>query len=874
MRRKPFRDPPRLPERFLNVLTDYQHKYSIAGDMKELFFEVYEKKGYVWASVWYWMHCMLAFPKYLEYLIRGQLHMILNYWTGTIRNLARHKTLSAINIIGLSIGLACCFLISLYIIDELSYDRFHENIDTIFTMIKDDHYYSTRSQNFPTPMGPAVEAFFPEVEKSIRITYEQAVVNYGEYLFNEVIMLSDALFFRIFTFPLILGDKANALSNSNSIVITQSMADKYFGSGNPLGKILSVTFGQKMKEYIVTGIMKDIPGNSSIRFNMLMNIDNLNFIHGATYTNRWDWFRTSVYVKIKNRALIRDMNKRFPLFIRQNMAKYLDDRKAMGRWDGKTEPLTISFKNLKKLHFDTQLGGHWTNNAMQSIVILVGIGSLILIIGCINFMNLSIGRSSIRSVEIGMRKVMGAGANHLMMQFWNESIIITGFAMLLGIIFASLALPAFNTLANKQLPFIAFGQPIMIGVIILLILIVGLISGSYPALIMINLRSVDLFKGKVQFRGKSKLSKSLVIVQFSLSIALIIIAYIISDQIRFMTTKELGFSKEGLVVLQIQENSSEQSRRVLTRFKAGVKEHTDIKSVSGSLSSFNRKTAMGMTEKRGKKIPVYLNTIYYDYIQTMEMELIAGRDFSDGFSTDTSAVIVNKKLIEELDLESPIGKTVKIGRMIPLTIIGIVEDFHFFSLEHEMGPSAIMMLPSYNLNYILLRISTERLADTMKIVRDEWTKIQPDKPFIYSFLSDDLAAQYKNEKQWQSIINYSSLFAVLIACMGIFGLTSIIFSRRKKEIGIRRVLGASTQRITIILLRDFIWWVFISNIIAWPAAYIIMNRWLQNYAYRSRIELGIFIVSGISVLVIVLSTVGYQALQSAKKNPIESLKYE
>ncbi len=860
--------PPRIAGWILNRTISSDIQYSAMGDFEEIYLKKRKKSGAFSANFWYWKQVVCSFPDFLKSSLLWKLSILRNYLVISLRNIIKQKVFSAINILGLSLGITCCILILLFTMDELTYDRFHENSGSIYPVLYENHFLKTKGESLPLPMGQALKAFFPEVKRFVRLNEREAVVRYKDRIFNERITFSDPDFFNLFTFPLISGN--NNLSD-NTIFLTQNIAIKYFGEEDPAGKTLFLNFDSKIKEFFIGGVIKKPPGNSSIRFDFIINLQNLNFLEHPGFTNEWGLFRTALFLQVEDKRSIPGIESRFPLFIRENMQEYLLRTRELGRWGDRKLPITLSLSNIKDLHLYS--GIHYRGKILNSLVLIL-IAVIVLVIACINFNNLSIGKASVRSLEIGMRKVLGAGRKQLIGQFWSESIIMAAISMITGFVFASLLLPEFNSFSGKNMHLANIITPLNAIILVSLVLLIGIISGSYPALVLSGLKPVEIIKGKFRLKGKNSIARYLIVMQFSLSVILIICTMVLSRQLKFMNSQYIGFKKEGIVVVRTQTDSPPVSRKIIENFKDTVKNYSSVINITGSSTSFSSLVTISINEMNGKNIPVYISTVYYNYLTTTDMELIEGRDFSEKFPTDTSAVIVNRKYVEEMDIESPIGKTVRIGLNPPMHIIGVIKDINFFSLKQDTGPLAFNLLPKRPLRVILVRISESNVFETIKLLRKTWSHIQPGKPFEYTFLDSDIASQYDNDKKWNGIVMYSSFLAILISSMGIFGLTLITVNQKVKEIGIRKVLGAGVSRIMGMVLKEFIYLVLIANAIAWPAAFLLMNKYLENFHYRISPEPQIFILAGsISVTVAVL-TISCLAVKAALTNPVKALKHE
>jgi len=800
--------------------------------------------------------------------------MIKHYLKIAFRNLAKQKIYSAINILGLAVGLAGVLLIFLFVRNELSYDRFHENAEDLYRVYvihhAEDGSVDHTFRGVTMPMGPAMEEYFPEITHSIRVDSNYATIRAEGKLFSERVTQVDKSFFQAFSFPLITGNPTSVFSQGNSMVLTENHARKYFGNVNPIGKTLSVTYGQEKGDFVVTGVAEQPPSNSSITFDILIDIESGNRLQmNKMWQDNWSAFGWQTYVLLNNKNSVRRIMDKFTNFTSLYYAPYIEKVRSRQDWKGKGSPLSFELQPIANVHLDPYVKGSLN---LSAIIILSGIALIVLVIACINFMNLSISRASIRSLEVGMRKVLGAGRRQLIHQFWGEFLVITGIAMTAGLVLAEVLLPVFNRLSGRILSLREIFQPTNFLILLALLIIVGIASGSYPALVMSGFRPVEILRGKLRIGGKRPLTRALVVVQFALSIFLIIATIIMGRQIHFMLTADPGFNKEGVVVISVQESEAKASNTTLKLFRERLSQQPNIVSISGTSTRIGN-VGVYPFKKDGQEVEVYQNRVDYDFFKTMGIEVVQGRTFSPEIATDTDGVVVNEKLLKELGIEDPLGKPLK-GYYMPLTIIGVVRDYVIEDFRHSIIPALHHNRPNWGINQMLVRISPQNISGTLSLLEKTWKEIQPDKPFLYSFLDDTMEAMYNEEKRWGAIVGYSSALAVIIACMGIFGLTSITVNRRTKEIGIRKVLGASIPQIINILTREFIWLVGIANIISWPLAYFAMKALLDNYYYRIRLGPQYFILAGVLSLLIAMLTTIFLAARAAVTNPVESLHYE
>jgi putative ABC transport system permease protein len=800
--------------------------------------------------------------------------MFKNYLKIAIRNLTKQKIYSAINILGLAVGLTGAVLIFLFVRNELSYDRFHKNTENLHRVYviwhAEDGSIDRTFRGVTMPMGPAMEEYFPEITHSIRVNSNNATIRAEGKLFSEKVTQVDKYFFQAFSFPLIAGNPTSVFSQANAMVLTENHARKYFGNINPIGKTLTLISGQEQSDFVVTGVSAQPPSNSTITFDILIDIESGNRLQmNKMWQDNWGAFGWQTYVLLNDRDSMGSALDKFPNFTSLYYAPLIEKVRSRQDWKGKGSPLSFGLQPIANVHLDPYVTGSLN---LSAIFILSGIAFIVLVIACINFMNLSISRASTRSLEVGMRKVLGAERRQLIHQFWGEFLVITGIAMVVGFVLAEILLPTFNRLSGRILSLREIFQPFNILILLALFIIVGIASGSYPALVMSRFRPVEILRGKLRIGGKKPLTRALVIIQFSLSIFLIIATIIMGRQIHFMLTADPGFKKEGVVVISTQEPEAEASNATIKLFRERLSQQPNIVSISGTSTRIGN-VGVYPFKKDGQEVNVYQNRVDYDFFKTMGIEVVQGRTFSPEFATDTEGVVVNERLLKELGIEDPLGKPLK-GYYMPLTIIGVVKDYIFEDFRNSILPALHHNKPTWGINQMLVRISPQNISGTLSLLEKTWKGIQPDKPFLYSFLDDTMEAMYTEEKRWGAIVGYSSALAVIIACMGIFGLTSIAVNRRTKEIGIRKVLGASVPQIINILTKEFIWLVGIANIISWPLAYFAMKALLDNYYYRISLGPQYFILAGVLSLLIAVLTTIFLAVKAAVSNPVESIRYE
>jgi putative ABC transport system permease protein len=806
--------------------------------------------------------------------------MIQNYLKIAIRNLLRYKGHSFIKIFGLSLGIASCILIYLFVVDELSFDKFHENGDRLHRVVqvrynKDTGKETERQQFMPTPIGPELQRSFTEIEHQTRYVSGPGVVRYREKIFNETLSLADSSFFKMFTFPLIYGDPETALSDDHHVVLSQSCAKKYFGEKDPLGKVLTIAFGQVNKDFTVTGVAEDIPLNSSIQFDILIHFNNLPILfNNPDILNDWYRWFCPFFVQLQPDIETQQVEGILDQFCKQ----YYSDLNIRYLEEGH-DPFRFGLQSIKSIHLDSRMAG---NRGLFPSYILSAIALAILLIASVNFMNLSIGLSSVRSMEVGMRKVLGAERRQLIVQFLSEALLISFLAILLALVFAELLLPGFNTLSGKQMALSALFQQGHVLILLAIAFFAGLFAGSYPALIMSAFRPVEIMKGKLRVGGRTTLTKGLVVFQFALSVILAVSAIILGRQVSFMVSRDPGYVSEGLVVVLTQENRKEESERLYQRFRNEVLPYSRIQGLTASNREFGIFLPGAALERGEQKIFYRFNRVDPYFLSTMKFALRQGRDFSSNIAADGDAVIVNERFMEELGPDYQIGQVLgDMSKGFPYNcrIVGMIEDCHFESLRDEIKPLLLYVGQGIAPNRdrysrIIVRVETESIKETMDFLKEAWKRTQPNKPFVYYFQEDALENLYNQEKRWSAIVRHASVFSILLACLGILGLTSVTLSRRVKEIGIRKVMGASVGQIVYLAVKEFVILIAIANVIAWPIVFIVMRKVLQNYPYRIEIGPQYFFLAGVISVLLAVLTILYISVKAALRNPVESLRYE
>jgi putative ABC transport system permease protein len=806
--------------------------------------------------------------------------MLGSYSRIAIRHLLRFKGHSFIKIFGLSLGIAACLFVYLFVADELSFDRFHENGSELFRLVqiqydKNSGKETGFEQFMPTPVGPELVQAIPEIISQTRFVSGQGAVRRGDNVFSETLTMVDPSFLEMFTFPLVAGDPQSALSDEHHLVLTRSRATKYFGDEDPLGQTLTVTSGQASRDFVVTGVVRDVPPNSTLQFDILVHFNNLPAVsNDPRVLNDWNRWFCPLFVQLRPDVTPGHVAPALDRFCRQYYGTTINRYIEEGH-----DPFKFGLQSIKDVHLDSRFAG---TTGLSTSYLLSAIALAILLIACVNFMNLSIGSSSTRSVEVCVRKVLGAGRGQLLRQFGSETFVISFFAIVMGLVFAELLLPRFNALSGKQLSLATFIGGSHWLILVAVVLFTGVLAGSYPAAVMSSLQPVDIMKGKLRIGGRTALTKGLVVVQFALSVILGISAVILGNQVAFMMNKNPGYVSEGLVVVMTQENGPLESERIYQRFRNEVGSHSRIKGLTASNREFGIFLPGSALELGERRINYRFDRVDPDFLATMKFNLIEGRDFSSSLAADKDALIVNERLVKELGPDFSLGECLgDPSRGFPYDhkIIGVIGDCHYSSLLREIEPLILYVGEGSSprgttFSRIIARIDTGRLEESMSVLESAWKKIQPDKPFVAYFQDEALKGLYRRERRWSAIVRYASVLSVLLACLGMFGLTSVALSRRVKEIGIRKVLGASAGQIVVLATREFILLISLANVVAWPVVYFVMRGVLKNYPYRITITLPYFVLAWTASVLIAALTILYLAAQAALQNPVDSLRYE
>ncbi len=816
--------------------------------------------------------------------------MLQSYLKIALRNIFKHKGYSLINILGLAIGMACCVLIMLFVQHELSYDRYHEHADNIYRLERDINFQGI-SGVYPVtahPYGPALQSDFPEVIAATRIwPSETDYLDQNHQYQRGYFIYADDNVFDVFSWKMVKGDPKTALTEPFAIVITESLAEKFFPGSDPMGKTLTMQWGNDY-DYKITGVIQDVPDNSHFTFDAIASYASAYSIQGEQQMSIWLSNNIYTYLQLQNKFNPAELEAKLPAFQEKYMGNQA--RAIMGPEADINAFATLRLKPMTSIHLYSNLEHEIQPNGDINIVyIFSGIALLILLIACINFMNLATARSMDRAKEVGLRKVVGAERSRLIFQFLGESIILALISLVLAILLIESLLPIFNQLTGKELAVSYLQNPLTILGFAGIALFVGIFAGSYPAFVLSAFQPITVLKGRFKTNAKGAwLRKGLVVAQFTISIALIIGTIVVMNQLDFLRNKKLGFNKEHVIVMPIYDANLKppQMRALLNEIRQNP---SVVNLATANAIPGNRRYSDTMFKKSNIGDPLADMTssqyifVSHDFIPTLGIEMVAGRNFSRDFPTDTlGGYIINEAALKKIgwaSAEEAIGKDFsRATGATPMAfkegkIIGVAKNFHFKSLHQEIE-GIVMELGPRAYSYVLVRTRPDNISESIAFLEEKMGEFSPTYPFTYFFQDEHFDKLYRSEDQQREVFSYFTFLAIFIACMGLLGLASFTAEQRTKEIGVRKVMGASTPNIILLLSAEFLKWVAIANIIAWPAAWFFTGNWLNNFHYRIELGLAPFLIAGSIALGVALITVFSQALKAAQTNPIEALRHE
>lgn len=852
---------------------DYLEK---SGDMEEVYYCLVDEIGLFRAKVWFWFQVVKAVPVFVVNTIYWRYIMIRNYIKIAFRNMIKFRGHSFLNIMGLSLGMACCLILFMYVHEEFMYDVYHLDGERVFRVYEEIKTATTTRIYAPIawPVGPALLDKFPQVESAVRVyTFiSDPLVKHGDIRFYEDrFIYAEADFFNILTFHFIRGDSQKALERPQTVVITKSVGLKYFGDTEPLGKTIMIDD----REFEITGVIEDCPRNTHLKADFIGSLKSIE-------NERWmsNWHGTECYTYIKLRANVD------PVSFGEQMMRIGFD--YVGKdWEAWGSPRFFHLQPVEDIHFHSQLLGETESPGNISMVLLMaGIGVLVLLIACINFVNLATARSFGRAKEVGLRKVVGGLRRELMLQFWGESILFALLAMMVSIPLMFIVLPYFNELAGTSFRMRNLIQPNTFLTFAFIVAFCGIGAGVYPSVLLSSYQPVMVLKNDYRGRyGGVRVREIMVVFQFAISILLIVGTLIISRQIEFMKHHHLGFDKEQKLVIPVRGGASIRENYAFV--KQALLDHPAIKGATVSSHVPGRGTTnfaielVGEADRRNQgMLHIYIDT---DFIPVYDIEMVAGRSYLSTMQTDISdwdkvgGFLMNEAAVKAFGLpgsEEAIGKRLRTGlggREGP--VIGVTRNFHYRGLQNKVDPLILEYFP-VRFQYITLALNKDALDRAMAHVERTWKNFFPDVMLESYFIDEDFNRQYRSEERLGRVAGTFTLMGLIIACLGLLGLTSFMAEQRTKEIGIRKVVGATVPSIVLMLNREYIKWVLVANVISWPVAWFVMSQWLDNFATRMTITLWPFVLSGLGALAVALLTVSYQSVKAALANPVNSLRYE
>lgn len=801
--------------------------------------------------------------------------MLRNYFKTALRNLSRNKVYSLINIAGLSIGLACAMLIILYVKDEVSYDRFHSNVGNIYRIVTQgidkNGGKGRKDPNTGYLQGPRFAQNIPEIKRFVRVQSGEKDIKTGMEVKGQELLYADSAFFDVFSFPLISGNRHSCLKEPSSVVITEDAAKKQFGTTDAIGKIIMMKDDSAFVPHTVSAVAKKCPQNSSIKFEMLLPIKESK--EDASNSENWFNFFLNTFVVLDPHTNIQAVSSKMNRFYDEDTKEAIKSLRAKFGDEVANWKSQYSLQPFLDMHMSTELpaqnGLSDASNPMYAYI-LSGIALFVLLIACINFVNLTVARSVKRAKEIGIRKVVGGDRKQLIMQFLGESFLLCIIAFALAIGLVQLILPVFNNLSNKVLALsYLFDVKLVVGYILLFIL-TALLAGFYPALVLSGYNPVQTLYSRFNLAGKNYLQKSLVVLQFALASFLIIATLTIYKQFNFLTTEKLGYDDTDIVSVHKDFKTHDEA----FLFKNELLKDPNIVSVAprnsgrwGTVAKLNTDSSMEFDYE----------TVDESFLPTLKIPLVAGRNFSPDFPSDSAnSVLVNETFVKKAAWKNPVGETVNFwyNNNKKYTVIGVVRDYHYSSLSEKIGPEVFTMKKDNPYGMAFIKIKPNTAAASLNTIQKTFKRLFPLSPYRYTFMNEENRKNYEAEAKWKQIMLFGAILTIFISCIGLFGLSVLAAEKRTKEVGIRKVLGASVRGVVAILSKDFLKLICIALVIAIPAAWMVADKWLQNYPYRITLSWWLFAFAAILVILIAIVTVSFQAIKAAVANPVKSLRTE
>ncbi|MEP1097040.1 MAG: FtsX-like permease family protein [Cyclobacteriaceae bacterium] len=873
--------PPKWPDKLLEWFCHPKHLEILRGDVYELYEDRIENGSKVKADIRFLFDvvglCRPFALKNHKITNSNSISMFRNFFKITYRNLLRQKVYSFLNLSGLAIGLACSILIFLYVNDELSYDRFHEKSDRIYRVL--EHFESEgngeHSASQPFPAGPTLQSEYPsEIAQAVRLFNFQSPTlalsnKEADKAFNESkVFFVDSTFLDVFDFKLISGNRESALDDPNVILITASMARKYFPDEDPMGKFLELQGRQNLE---VVGVLEDSPKNAHFQFDFIISFSSLKQWYNGGYPGSWYWNPCWTYVALNENVSKEQVESHFPDFVDKFFPDFIK------------EDVTMELQPLTDIHLYSRLDYEIeANSNVESVYIFGAIAFFVLIIAAINFINLSTARATKRAKEVGVRKSLGSSKSQLIKQYIFESVFLTYLAMVVTLIIVAIVLPAFNALTEKSVEFTFLFQPYLLISLATIALVVGLLSGFYPAFVLSSFDPILVLKNAHLKTSGLSFRKILVTAQFAISISLIIGTIVAINQLQFLQNKDVGFSQENVLMIPVIRSPMGQHYE---NFKNAALQSPGIKSMTAVEEIVGAKHQVGnyRFEEMEQSKPFARFNLRHDFAKTFEIPLAAGRDYDQTVQTDDSlALVVNETFVKSMGWGTPeeaIGKRYYFRNELRGRIVGVVQDYNFVSKHHPIAPLVLTLNTrrgAFNLfiKYVAVKIDVSDMENSIADLNTAWKSVMPNMPFDYFFLDDTLNDSYKAEKKLSNVTVIFSALTILVACLGLFGLATFSVEQRTKEIGVRKVLGISTPQILVLLSREFLLLIIIAFVVAVPISYLLTKEWLNGFSYRIGIEVWPYIISGLLTFFVAFATVAYHSLRASSINPVDTLKYE
>jgi len=866
MRRRQPENPPRSARILFDLIARSEEKRTIAGDMDEWFTEIMRLEGRRRARRWYWGQVVAALPEFLRLSFYWRTVMLKNDLKSASRDLGRQKMFSFIKIGGLAVGLACVWLILLYVRSELSFDRFHADADRTYRVVLEDKENALQNSNkfavSAAPVASTLEKECPEVETATRIdNYEGSLLRRETSAFYENGIATDRKFFRMFSFPLLQGDADQALAAPNSIILSERLARKIFNTANPMGQSVNVDGTSNVQ---VTGVCRDVPENSHLRFDFILSRD-------MSEEETWRGYGHYTYVKLRRGVNAGAFEKKMHGVIAAHIS------------EGEARSKIFFLLPLSGIHFATEFNmGMEATSDRRVIVLFSLIAAFILILACINYINLATARFAQRSKEVGIRRIVGADRAHLIRQFLVESFLVTGLSALFSLALLAVALPSFNRLTGRSFSVRSLSEPSLFFILAVAALLTGFLAGSYPAVFLSSFRPGRILKSSDgPGVAASRVRNALVVFQFAISITLILSTGIVARQIHFIRTKDLGYDREQVLSFRVRDEGVAKN---LAAIKAEILQNPDIMGVSVGNTPTDtwRGSTVTASGTGGEEIKAmcWFSAIDYDFLKVYDVRLAQGRFFSPEFPADRAgAVVLNEAAVQAFGWKNAIGREVSTSANKKRKVVGVIKDYHFRSLHQKIEPGVLILNPdepaqrTYN-NWLSVKIRPGRVGAVVEFVRKTYDAFKTLHPIQYEFLDDRFDRLYENDRNFGTILTLFSALSIFIACLGMFGLAAFTAEQKAREISIRKVLGASAASISALLSRQFLRWVILANILAWPIAYFAMRTWVRDFYYRTPINIGLFVLAGVAAAAFALLAVSVQTAKAARTNPAERLRQE